>query len=204
MIMKRLSGGNESDSARRIVEEMTAYPLRESVAFWEIGEHLGRQRGLKSRAEELARYSRNALAAIRGMNDDTSRLVTATVDGELALYARARTGLDILGIEPRMWAAMPNLNETYSYFTYAQVADRSIESRGLILGLDPGHDSSRGHSQYLGWRHSAFMGNTAGSARATASHDLSRAHGRLSRDRISCRRRFDPTRTGPDAPSGSK
>ena len=95
MIMKRLSGGNESDSARRIVEEMTAYPLRESVAFWEIGEHLGRQRGLKSRAEELARI-RDALAAIRGMNDDTSRLVTATVDGELR-YMPARYGFGHFG-----------------------------------------------------------------------------------------------------------
>jgi hypothetical protein len=116
LLMKRLSGGTSSDSPSRIVDQMAAYPLRQSVAFWQIGEHLGRQRELKARAEELSRF-RDTLAAIRGKNDDASRLVTATVDGELALYARAPSGVDILGIEPRMWGVVQTLNDTYSYLT---------------------------------------------------------------------------------------
>ena len=116
LLMKRLSGEGSSESPSRIVDQMTAYPLRQSVAFWQIGAHLGRQRELKSRVEELSRF-RDTLAAIRGMNDDASRLVTATVDGELALYARAPTGLDILGIEPRMWGVIQTFTDNYSYLT---------------------------------------------------------------------------------------
>jgi hypothetical protein len=114
LLMKRLNSGTPSDSPSHLVDQMKAYPLRQSVALWQIGEHLGRKRELKSRAQELSRF-REMLAAIRGMEDDTSRLATATVDGELSLYARAPSGLEILGIEPRMWGGIQSLADNYNY-----------------------------------------------------------------------------------------
>jgi hypothetical protein len=116
LLMKRLSSGTPGDSPSHLVDQMKAYPLRQYVAFWQIGEHLGRQRELKSRVHELARF-REMVSAVRGMDDDISHLVTATVDGELALYARAPSGLDILGIEPRMWGGIQSLPDNYNYLT---------------------------------------------------------------------------------------
>ena len=88
-----------------MLEQMTAYPLRESVAFWHLGDHLGRQREIKAREDELARF-RESLAAVREFDDDVSHLVTANVEGELPLFARAPSGLDMIGIQPRMWAPL--------------------------------------------------------------------------------------------------
>ena len=68
----------------------------------------------------------------------------------LPLYSRAPTGLDILGIEPRMWGAVQTLTETYSYLAQRRLLTVRSNLGGLILGLDSGHDSSRGDSQYLG------------------------------------------------------
>jgi hypothetical protein len=38
-----------------VLDQINAYPLRKSVAFWHFGDRLGRQREIKSRQEELAR-----------------------------------------------------------------------------------------------------------------------------------------------------
>ena len=58
LLMKRLSGATASEGPRRLLDQMTAYPLRQSVAFWHIGDRLGRQREIKDargRAGEISR-----------------------------------------------------------------------------------------------------------------------------------------------------
>jgi hypothetical protein len=114
LIMKRLPGATSTEGPRSLLDQITSYPLRQSVAFWHIGDRLGRQREIKNREEELARF-RESLAAIRSLDDDDSHLVTANVDGELTLFARAPSGLDIIGIQPRMWATAQNFLESYEY-----------------------------------------------------------------------------------------
>lgn len=114
LLMKRLTGATTSEGPRRLLDQMTAYPLRRSVAFWHLGDRLGRQREIKTREEELARF-RESLTAIRGLDDDDSHLVTANVEGELPLFARAPSGLDIVGFQPRMWACAQSFLETYEY-----------------------------------------------------------------------------------------
>ena len=91
LLMKRLTGATSSEGPRRLLEQMTAYPLRQSVAFWHLGDRLGRQREIKTREEELARF-RESLAAIRGLDDDDSHLVTANVEGELPLFCARALG----------------------------------------------------------------------------------------------------------------
>ena len=114
LLMKRLTGATTSEGPRLVLDQINAYPLRKSVAFWHFGDRLGRQREIKTREEELARV-RESLAAIRGLDDDGSHLVTANVEGELPLFARAPSGLDIIGFQPRMWATAQSLLESYEY-----------------------------------------------------------------------------------------
>ncbi len=114
LLMKRLTGATTSEGPHRLLDQITAYPLRKSVAFWHIGDRLGRQREIKTREEELARF-RESLTAIRGLDDDDSHLVTANVEGELPLFARAPLGLDVIGFQPRMWASAQTLLESYEY-----------------------------------------------------------------------------------------
>jgi hypothetical protein len=114
LLMKHLSGATSSEGPQRMVEQIGNYPFRQSVAFWHLGEHLGRQREIKTRDAELRKF-RESLAAIRGFDDDVSPLATASVEGELPLFARSPSGLDIIGIQPRMWGSGQSLLDAYEY-----------------------------------------------------------------------------------------
>ncbi len=117
VIMKRLTGTTSSEGPRRVLDQVNAYPLRQSVAFWHFGDRLGRHRESKAREDELAKF-RESLTAVRGgLDDDVSPLVTANVEGELPLFARAPQGLDIIGIRPHMWASAQNFLDTYEYMS---------------------------------------------------------------------------------------
>ena len=65
LLMPRLSGPSLRDRSQGACSiEIKAYPYKDSVAFWMVGEGLGRQREMKSREEELAR-TRKLLSAMR-------------------------------------------------------------------------------------------------------------------------------------------
>jgi hypothetical protein len=115
VLMMRLDRPTGPEAAQRVIEQINAYPRKDAVAFWQLGEHLGRKRDLQSRQEELVNV-REVLAALRQL-DDVSRLAIASVDGEVPLYARAPTGLDIVGVQPRFWASAQDFLETYQYLT---------------------------------------------------------------------------------------
>ena len=53
--MPRLSGPSPGTDPEELLEQIKAYPYKDSVAFWMVGEGLGRRREKKSREEELAR-----------------------------------------------------------------------------------------------------------------------------------------------------
>jgi hypothetical protein len=136
LLIKRLDGSTSLDGSRRLLDQMTAYPLRQSVAFWQIGEHLGRQRETTARAGELTRF-REALGAVRELDDDDSRLVTATVDGELPLFARAPMGLDVIGVEPRLWASAQSFLDSYQYLGQRKLLTARSNLAGLFWAWVP-------------------------------------------------------------------
>jgi hypothetical protein len=127
LIMARLSGATGADAPQRIIEEINSYPLRESVAFWYLGDHLGKRRQTAVREEELANV-REAISAVRNLDDSASRLTLATVDGDLGLFARAPSGLDMIGIDPQFWCVSRDTLETYAYM----VQRRSLTVRSNL------------------------------------------------------------------------
>ena len=97
--------------SRRVLDQMTAYPLRQSVAFWHIGDHLGRHtRDQGARAKSWRDFAKRSRPS-GSLDDDDSHLVTATVEGELPSFARAPSGLDIIGIQA---SALGQCSESYS------------------------------------------------------------------------------------------
>ena len=114
LIMAKLSGAEGDLAPQRIVEAINDYPLRDSVAFWHLGSQLGKRRTTAARAEELA-VVREALSAVRNLEDDVSHLTLASAVGDLDLYTRAPEGVDMLAIEPRFWGASQDLLESYRY-----------------------------------------------------------------------------------------
>ena len=81
------------------------------------------------REEELANLH-EAVATLHSLDDPDSRLALATVDGDLGLFARAPTGLDMIGIEPPFWCTSQSFLESFSYM----VQRRSLTVRSN-LGL---------------------------------------------------------------------
>jgi hypothetical protein len=116
LIMARLSGSTGADAPQRILEAINGYALRDSVAFWYLGDHLGKRRQTALREEELANV-REAISAVRNLDDEASRLTLATVDGDLGLFARAPSGLDMIGIEPQFWCVSRDFLETFAYMS---------------------------------------------------------------------------------------
>ena len=116
LIMARLSGSTGADAPQRILEAINGYALRDSVAFWYLGDHLGKRRQTALREEELTNV-RAAISAVRNLDDDASRLTLASVDGDLGLFARAPSGLDMIGIEPQFWCVSRDFLETFAYMS---------------------------------------------------------------------------------------
>lgn len=100
--------------ANRMVATASSYPFREAVAFWNVGDRLGRAPDLDSREEELDRI-RNTIAGLRKLPPGVSHLTAASVDGELPLFARAPKNLAILGIRPNCWGSAQDPLELYVY-----------------------------------------------------------------------------------------
>ena len=135
LLMPRLSGAAGLDGPDRLLNQIANYPQRPSVAFWHVGDRLGRHRDLKTRQVELERV-RASLAAVREL-DDVSHLLTANVEGDLPLYTRTPTGLDMVGIQPRFWACSQSFPETFEYLLQRKRLTVRSNVRGLFWAWIP-------------------------------------------------------------------
>ena len=113
LLMSRLDGATDAAGPDRLLEQISNHPQRPSVAFWHLGDRLGRNREIKTREVELERF-RATLAAVRE-RDEVSHLLTGTVEGEIPAYTRTPTGLDMIGIQPRFWGTSQSFLETFQY-----------------------------------------------------------------------------------------
>jgi hypothetical protein len=114
LLMPRLSPISSKTDPRELLEEVEKYPHKDFVAFWQIGEGLGRKRELTTRDAELAR-ARQLVTAMRQLPADFSRITTGLVDGDLSLYSRAPGNLDTIGIRPQVWASSQDFLESLEF-----------------------------------------------------------------------------------------
>jgi hypothetical protein len=136
LLMPRLSGASWSTGPQSLLEQIAVFPQKQSVVFWHIGDHLGRGRKSAVRQEELTRL-RAAVAALRGLPDNELRPVTATVDGELTLFAQSPTGLDLIGIQPRLWGGAQSLLESYTFLIQRRALTVLSNLEGLLWAWIP-------------------------------------------------------------------
>jgi hypothetical protein len=120
----------------RMAAAASAYPFRDSVAFWGLGERLGRSPDLATREDELQR-TKEANSAIRRLPDDVSRLTYGTVEGNLPLFARAPQNLSVIGIEPRAWGSAQNPTDIYGYLLQRRNLTALANPGGLFLAWLP-------------------------------------------------------------------
>lgn len=113
-LMPRLSELKPEAGIATQIKEVEDYPLKEAVAFWLVGERLGRDRELKVRADELAQ-TRKLIRAIHDESPSFSKLTVGLVDGELPLFARAPSNIDTIGVRLNHWAASQHPSELLQF-----------------------------------------------------------------------------------------
>ena len=123
-LLPRLDGAG---GARKVLDQMAAYPEPQAVVAWHIGDHLGRHREQAARKQELDDV-RDILTAMRALEDEDPHRSTATVDGEHRLYARSPSNLDIMGIQPPVWGTSQSLQDGYAYL---------VQRRNLTVKSNP-------------------------------------------------------------------
>jgi hypothetical protein len=136
LLMARVGGAAGDDDPQTLIEEVISYPLRREVAFWHVGDHLGRLRDTRRREAQLAK-TRETIAALRGLDDDESTTTLGNVDGELSLYARAPSGLDMIGIAPRLWGSAQDPWENYTYLNQRKLLTVRSNLGGLFWAWIP-------------------------------------------------------------------
>ncbi len=116
LLIPELTGPDDRTfpEADRLLSAASVFPGRDAVAFWSLGENMGRAIDPETRLSTLRRV-REAERAFRKAKPGGSPLTTGTVVGMLPEYARVPENLDVIGIPTVGWATMQESIEMYQY-----------------------------------------------------------------------------------------
>ncbi len=186
--------------AERMVAAAQAYPFRDSVAFWDLGGHLGRcarpgrpagrGRAHPRRRRGAARPVRRVVAA--GHGDRRGGGVPVRQHAAAAGDDRRPAQLLGVGAGPLGHLRLPEA---------APRPDGAGQPGGAVLGVGAGDGAAVGGRVDLGPRRPPGVGLPAGPARAGPHLRLPGAGGRVSRPRLPRRRRADPRRRAGPRPA---
>ncbi|HEV3164262.1 MAG TPA: hypothetical protein VGZ22_09550 [Isosphaeraceae bacterium] len=90
------------------------YSLRDSVAFWNVGEQLGSVASLDAQVAEKARV-RALIDGVRILPDGGPHLTTATVAGLFPEFARPPHNLDLIGVDFPTWGTVQEIRDYSRY-----------------------------------------------------------------------------------------
>jgi hypothetical protein len=107
-------GGPQDDVD--LLATAAAYPLRESVAFWNLGDRLGSSNDPVLREAERDRI-RADITQFRHATEGISRLSTAGVVGLFPDYARLPHNLDMIGVHSQSWGTMQEIRDFEIYLS---------------------------------------------------------------------------------------
>ncbi len=100
--MGRDSGGDPIDPLT-IVKAASAFPFRDAVMAWDLGDHLGRHADPADRKAERDRV-RQTISKMRTLPAGASRITTGIYEDDLELSSKGVPKLGMYGIRPPIWA----------------------------------------------------------------------------------------------------
>ena len=116
-LIPELTGGvpeGKLPDADRTVAEAVAFPWKDEVFAWSVGDRLGDSSDPAVRKEALRRV-REAVLGIRRAKPGGSPYTTGTVTGMLPEYARIPENLTMIGIPAATWGTAHGPLENYQY-----------------------------------------------------------------------------------------
>ena len=133
LLIPELTGPDDRTlpEADRLLGQAQAFPGRDAVAFWSLGESMGRSIDLDARKAGLLRV-RDAERAFRKAKPGGSPLTTGTVSGMLPEYARLPENLDVIGIPTAAWATTQDPYELYQFLEQRRYLTARSNADALI------------------------------------------------------------------------
>ena len=134
LLIPELTGPDDRTlpDADRLLSEAQAFAGKDAVAFWSMGENLGRSVDLGARKASLLRV-RDAERAFRKARPGGSPLTTATVSGMLPEYARLPENLDVIGIPTAGWATTQDPYEMYQFLDQRKLLTARSNNDALFM-----------------------------------------------------------------------
>jgi hypothetical protein len=118
---------------KALIARIEAYPFKEAVAFWDLGEQLGAANDPETRKHELENV-RALITALHDLPGSTPRLTTGTVAGKIDLFARSGQSLDAFGIDPMYWGTSRSPGEALEYLHQRRNLTARWNSRAPFWG----------------------------------------------------------------------
>ncbi len=114
LLMPRMSKPGNPLDADRVAAKAMAFPSKNAVMAWDLGDRLGLAATPQERAENVERI-RASISRLRALPGGVSKLTSGTIDDELSLFARAPKNIDLLGIRPSSWGSSNTTMDTFKF-----------------------------------------------------------------------------------------
>ncbi len=120
----------------RMLAEAAAFPFKDHVFAWSLGDDLGRTKDLKDRKAAL-RKVRDAVLLFRKARPGGTPFTIASVLGMLPEYARVPENLDLIITPATAWATVQDPYENYQYLEQRRLLTaRSNADAPLLAAVD--------------------------------------------------------------------
>lgn len=139
LLMPRL--GREGDGGEPldpdgVIRAAAAFPFRDAVVAWDLGDHLGRHAEPADRKAERDAV-KLIVSKMRTLPPGVSRITTGVVDDDLRLYAQGARKLGMFGIKAPAWGGSVNPMDTLAYLRQRRNLTVLGNAGGLFWALLP-------------------------------------------------------------------
>lgn len=130
-------GPSDAPGTDELIERAAAFPHPEAVAFWNVGDDLGRPDDREARKRELDRIRRLVSDLKRSLDRESSRLTQANVADHYAQYALFGRNVDLIGVEPNALASMYEPTDLYRLLVYKRQLSATRNPNALFWAWLP-------------------------------------------------------------------
>ncbi len=134
--LNREAGDGSPPDPDRVIQAAAAFPFRDAVVAWDLGDHLGRHAEAADRKAERDAV-KLIVSKMRTLPPGVSRITTGVVDDDLRLFAQGARKLGMFGIKAPAWGTSVNPMDTLAFLRQRRNLTVLGNAGGLFWALLP-------------------------------------------------------------------
>ena len=134
--LRREGDGGEPPDPDRVIKAAAAFPFRDAVMAWDLGDRLGKHADPADRKAERDAV-RSIISGMRTLPPGVSRITTGVVEDDLSLYAKAPRNLGMYGIKAPAWGGSVNPMDAMGFLRQRRNLTVLGNAGGLFWALLP-------------------------------------------------------------------